>query len=176
MYLQLFAIGIIHKGCPHIFATFQPLPSPFHACSLLLDNGGLPPPSLQTLTGRHIELQKLWKNKYLLKKTCILYLLLVRLFIFQSLTQEDDDKMTFKCPLLSYRPHGKGCPLTAKSPPSPCLHFFALVLTLPSPKVRTSFKDASKCNRKALKLNNLLLRTSKESLSTQIVKAFTLKS
>ena len=53
------------------------------------------------------ELHTLWENRGSLKKTCLLYLFLVCLFIFQSLTQEDDDKMTFKCPLLSSRDHSE---------------------------------------------------------------------
>ena len=40
-----------------------------------------------------------------LKKTCILHLFLICLSNTQPLAQEDDDKMTFKLLLLSYRDH-----------------------------------------------------------------------
>ena len=40
-----------------------------------------------------------------LKRTCTLYLFLACLFICQRLTQEANDEMTFKCPLLSYSDH-----------------------------------------------------------------------
>ena len=52
----------------------------------------------------------------------MLYFFLVCLFIFQSLTQEDGDKMTFKCPLLSSRDHTeKDAHLQLNLLPSPVL-------------------------------------------------------
>ena len=44
------------------------------------------------------ELQKLWTNNTFFKKACILYLFLVCLFIFQSLTKEEDDKNDLHMP------------------------------------------------------------------------------
>ena len=106
--------GAIHRGYPHIFASFQSPASP-HLCAFRL-TASLPL-SLRTLSWKAIkELQKLCKNKNLLTKTCILHLFLACFFNFQSFIQEDDDKKTFKYALLSYRDHTR--PLTAKPPPS----------------------------------------------------------
>ena len=78
-----FTQGLIHKGCPKILPIFNP-PPPVRPCPLLLNN---PPPSVQTMRSEtNKELQRLWKNKNSLKKTCVLFLFLVCLFIFQSLT------------------------------------------------------------------------------------------
>ena len=94
---------------------------------------------MRTLSWRtNKQLQKLWKNKNSLKKTCILFLFLVWLFIFPSLTQEKGNKMTFKCPLLSYRDHIEKDVHLQLNPSLPC-PLLSAKLSTPSPKVRTSF-------------------------------------
>ena len=94
-----------------IFKGYSPYLCQFSTPSL--------PLSVQTLSWKtKKELQKLWKNENSLKKTCILYLFLVCLFIFQSITQKDDNKMTSKCPVLSCRDHTEKDVHLAKTHPS----------------------------------------------------------
>ena len=77
-----FTQGLIHKGCPKILPILNPPPL-FALVRFCLTT----PPSVQTLRSEtNKELQRLWKKNNSLKKTCILFLFLVCLFIFQSLT------------------------------------------------------------------------------------------
>ena len=112
-------------------APFFPLSTPV---GVLLIN----PLSVPTLSWKtNKKLQELWKNKSSLKKTCIVYLFRVCLFIFQSLTQEYDDKITFKCHLLSYRDYTeKSVRLQLSPPPSPYPLLSTLLLTPSPPRCR----------------------------------------
>ena len=80
------------------------------------------------------ELQKQWKNKSSFKKICMLYLFLVCLFILQSLTQEDDHKMTYKCPLLSCKDHTDKDVHLQQSPSLPLSTFIRIVASPPLPQ------------------------------------------
>ena len=81
------------------------------------------------------ELQKLWKNKISLKMTCTLLSFLVCLIIFQSVTQEDDHKMTFICPLLLYRDHTEK-DVHLQLNPLPPLSIFVHIVANPLPSPR----------------------------------------
>ena len=97
MYLPL--LGSIHKECLHILQVFSCPPSPCLRLPPFCLTAFLPL-SVQTLSWKTIkELRKLWENRSSLKKTCVLYFFLLCLFIVQSPTQEDGEKMTSKCPL-----------------------------------------------------------------------------
>ena len=124
----------------HFCQSSSHLPPPSNPVRFLLKE--LLPLSVRTLSRKTVEeLQKLWKSKNSLKKTCILCLFLVFLFIFQSLTQEEDDKMTCKCPLLSSRDHTrKDVYLQLGLLPS-LSTVVCIVASPPPPKVWASFKD-----------------------------------
>ena len=94
-------MGSTIKMSTHFCQFSAPLPLPFQ---FLLKKPL--PQSVWALSWKTVnELQKLWKNKKSLKKTCMLCLFLASLSTFQSSTQEDGDKMTSKYPLLSSRNH-----------------------------------------------------------------------
>ena len=132
--------------------------SPSTPIRFVLNNSSLLPCGILSCKTNK-ELKKLWTNKTSLQKTCILYSFLVCLFIFLSLTQEDDDKLTFKCPRLSYRDHTEKDvhfelnPLSLSTfvrivanplPPSRCGH----PLRIPPYRAKThSKKDVRKTHR-----------------------------
>ena len=93
----IFSQGVIHTAWPHILTSFNPslsLSMPVHR----LLNSPLPL-SARTLSWKTIKsCKKYEKNKSSLKK-----IFLVCLFIFQSLTMEANDRITFKSPLLIWR-------------------------------------------------------------------------
>ena len=92
-------LGSIHKGCLQILLVFSCPPSPCLRLSAFCLTAFLPL-SVWTLSWKTIkELQKLWENRNSLRKTCVLYFFLLCLFIAQSPTQEDGEKMTSRCPL-----------------------------------------------------------------------------
>ena len=111
------SFGVVHKGFSHIFASFQP--SPTSPCPRLPAFCVTTPLSVQTLSWKtNKELQNYGKIKTL-KKTRIVYLFLVCFSIFQSSALEDDDKITFKCPLLPSRDHTEKDVHLKRNPLSP---------------------------------------------------------
>ena len=61
---------------------------------------------------------------------------------FQSSTQDDDDKMSFKCPLLSNTDRTENDVHFQLDPSLPCPFFPHCCYTPPSPRVRVSFMGA----------------------------------
>ena len=125
--LEMSRKGVIHKASPHIFAGFQPPPSPYSR--FLLSN----PCPVQTLSWKtNKELQQLSKNKNSLKMTYFLFAIL-----FLNLLRR---LMMIKCPL--YPPFSlteitlKRMSTHSYTPPSPCSLLSVLFLT-PSLPQRT---------------------------------------
>ena len=132
----------MHKGCPHILQVFSPPPSPCPRLSAF-SLATLLSLSVRTLTWRTKSCRNYGSIKTLLEKTCILYVFLICLFIFQSLMQQDDDNMTFKCPLLASRDYtGKDVHLQSNLLLPPVYFCPHCGSPLPSLMVWTSFMDA----------------------------------
>ena len=86
----------------------------------------------------HGKIKALWKRR----AYCTLFH--VCLFIFQSLTQEDDKKLTFKWHFLAYRDHTEKYFHLQLSPLPPLSTFVRIIANPLPPRVRRSFMVAPK--------------------------------
>ena len=123
-------LGLIHKDVRAYLPVFNPLPPLFMPLRFLLSN----PLSLsvQTMSWKTKSCNKHGQAKPFERKY-ILYLFRVYLFVFQYLAPVDDDRRTFKCPLLSYKDHTERVVHLQLSPlpPLPLLSALFLAPSIP---------------------------------------------
>ena len=102
------------------------------------------PLSVWTLSWKTKNCKNHGKIKALWKRQAYCSLFLVFSFIFQSLTQEDDDKLTFKWHLLACRDHTEKDFHLQLSPLPPLSTSVRIIASPFLPRVRKSFIDAPK--------------------------------